>query len=415
MDKLRKLNIFKDVFSCRNDIVASYNEQGWRPIRLSDGRDVKIADLLLYKHLKGEIFLGIYPLKIDNTCRFIAADFDNHNGEFDPYRDAVSYFETCACQEIQCYILKSKSGTGYHGYIFFETDIPAWKARTVASFLVEEAGLKKINSSFDKFFPAQNELSGRNFGNLISLPFQGNAAKDGCTIFLNPASNFINPYKKTDQFRILSTVQKISESNLDDLIKEYDLEKQSSIEQKTLPKTDHKNLAKNRFSHRASFDKIINKCNFVAHCRDDSYTLSYDDWWSFGTIVVKCIDGERLFHKLSENYPTYTIAETDNLIKGIKNSPAGPHTCSYIASKTNNVYCAECEYKGKIKSPIKLGLPDTTSEYFKDIDSDYFENNQVKSDEIDHEGVYLFETDIDFNMGDDWSESFDDMEPDDYP
>ncbi|WP_440310964.1 TOTE conflict system archaeo-eukaryotic primase domain-containing protein, partial [Klebsiella pneumoniae] len=78
--------------------------------------------------------------------------------------------------EVACYVLRSKSGKGYHAYIFFKEAVPAWKARLVLFAILREAGCIGDDaevSSFDRLFPNQDALSGKGFGNLIALPFQG--------------------------------------------------------------------------------------------------------------------------------------------------------------------------------------------------------------------------------------------------
>ena len=152
-----------------------------------------------------------YPLLQDNSCNFIAADFDNHNGDREPLQDVKAYCEACQIQDIPCYALRSKSGKGYHVYIFFSTPVPAWKARVVAFALLQEAGVIGDDvklSSFDRLFPNQDELTGKKLGNLIALPFQGQAAHHDNTLFLNPDTNFIKPFDTQYAFCHISLSQK---------------------------------------------------------------------------------------------------------------------------------------------------------------------------------------------------------------
>ena len=228
---------FKTVFRGREDVVAEHWEFfdrreskkrcGYRPI--CNNRKVKgicpkfdnpkfgcakciatnfvpITDELLRKHFDGRKILGVYPLLRDNTCWFIAADFDNHDGEHDPYRDILSFYEVCEAQEVPIYICRSKSGKGYHAYMFFDKPIPAWKARVVMFALIQEAQIidedekisdfdknDKIKSSdFDMLFPAQDELKGEgSIGNLMAMEFQGKAVSNGNTVFLDPFPNLL--------------------------------------------------------------------------------------------------------------------------------------------------------------------------------------------------------------------------------
>ena len=64
-------------------------------------------------------------------------------------------------------------------------------------------------ASYDRLFPTQDTVPKGGFGNLIALPFQGQAQKDGNTLFVDP--QYI-PYP--DQWAFLSTLPKISPEQL---------------------------------------------------------------------------------------------------------------------------------------------------------------------------------------------------------
>ncbi len=242
-----KINIFKNTFNGRRDVVPKFWESsktgksGYSPLCRNEWKVVcnkpcrgctstdyiQLSDQLILDHFRGNHILGIYPLLKDNTCNFIAGDFDDHNGDRDPLDDVKAYHEVCQMQDIPCYVLRSKSGKGYHTYIFFNSSVPAWKARAVAFALLQEAsciGEDVKLSSFDRLFPNQDELTGKGLGNLIALPFQGRVAKQGQhTLLLNPDTNFSDPY--TNQWPALSKIKRIGESTLDDLIGTWDLKR----------------------------------------------------------------------------------------------------------------------------------------------------------------------------------------------
>jgi hypothetical protein len=250
---------YKAAFKGRSDVVARYwksrkGNSGYAPIcanewhqgicqkpgkscRNCPNKDyVPLNDDLLIKHLDGGHILGVYPLLADNTCRFIAFDFDNHDGARDPLRDVREFYSVCEVKEIQCYVLRSKSGTGYHCYLFFDAPVPAWKARLVGFALLQEAQVVGDNvtiSSFDKMFPSQDELAPtRPLGNLIGMPFQGNAAKDGHTLFLNPGTDFQEIFP--DQLEALKSISRVTEAKLNQVIQDWGLTKESPQQQKPL-------------------------------------------------------------------------------------------------------------------------------------------------------------------------------------
>lgn len=90
--------------------------------------------------------------------------------------------------------------------------------------LFEQAGIFSVfdkNTSFDRLFPNQDYLSGKGFGNLIALPFQGYSLKHENSCFLNPES-FV-PY--ANQWNFLNEIQKVSTTHLDQIYNEIKSEK----------------------------------------------------------------------------------------------------------------------------------------------------------------------------------------------
>jgi len=80
-------------------------------------------------------------------------------------------------------------------------------------------------SSFDRLFPNQDKLpeNGKGLGNLISMPFQGDAGKKGHTLFLDPDTGYKEPYP--DQWEVLVNIKKTNEADLDRLIEDWNLKK----------------------------------------------------------------------------------------------------------------------------------------------------------------------------------------------
>lgn len=373
MTDIRKIKQFAQCFKGRQDIVPRYwasartGRSGYSPMCRNEWNRAKcrkgeirsacaacghadyvpLSDPLIRNHFTGKHILGIYPLLPDNTCYFVAADFDNHKQDRNPLEDIKNFYEVCRMQEIPCYMLRSKSGKGYHGFIFFNSPVPARKARLIAFALLQEAeiiGQDTQFSSFDRLFPNQNRLSGRGFGNLIALPFQGNAARKGHTLFLDPDSGFAKPCK--NQWQILAGIQKNGESVLDDLITAWELDPPE-------PDEIYKDSRTDAAYPISDFERIAADCAFIAHCRDDAEILPEPDWYILLTISARCRDGQRISHKLSAPYPNYSRRETDAKIYNALHN-TGPYRCQTI-SRINSRYCKACKYFGRIASPIILG------------------------------------------------------------
>lgn len=108
---------------------------------------------------------------------------------------------------------------GAHIWIFFETEITAINARKLGSLILTLAMENNPNISFktyDRFFPNQDTMQKGGFGNLIALPLQKRAREENKTVFVN--ENFV-PY--IDQWQFLLSVKKVSELQVNSILKTY--------------------------------------------------------------------------------------------------------------------------------------------------------------------------------------------------
>ena len=163
-------------------------------------------------HLSGRCVLGIYPLLPDETCRFLAIDFDEAG-----WRDDVrAVYTICQAQGIPCSIEISRSGNGAHLWFFFSEAVASAKARALGATLLTLAMRTHARLSFksyDRMFPNQDTMPRGGFGNLIALPLQVAAARHGGSLFVDEQ---LNPW--ADQWVYLSTVQKLSAQQVDEII-----------------------------------------------------------------------------------------------------------------------------------------------------------------------------------------------------
>src|SRR5258708_6089659 len=124
-----------------------------------------VDDVSIERHLRGTdangapSVMGVYPMLADNTCSFLAADFDE--GEW--RRDAFAFKDACVRHGIPAAIERSRSGNGAHAWIFFEEPIPAALARRLGAFLITDT-MERVPDigfgSYDRFFPSQDSLPG---------------------------------------------------------------------------------------------------------------------------------------------------------------------------------------------------------------------------------------------------------------
>lgn len=184
---------------------ASCPNRSWAPLN----------QRALMAHLTGEKsdgsdVIGIYPLLPDDTCRFLVFDFDDH--EASPgtvwQEDVDALRQICSQNSVPCYVERSRSGSGAHVWLFFDAPIPAELARRFGSALLTE-GAKSVNlkdfKTYDRMLPTQEHLPDGGLGNLIALPLQGQALRQGNSAFVD--ENW-NAYP--NQWEYLKSVQRIS-------------------------------------------------------------------------------------------------------------------------------------------------------------------------------------------------------------
>ena len=163
-------------------------------------------------HLRGKAVLGVYPLLQDETCRFLAIDFDEESWR----ADVAMTVQAARESDIPCAVEISRSGNGAHLWIFFAEPVEAAKARRLGSILLTQAMKKHARLSFasyDRMFPNQDTMPKGGFGNLIALPLQPAAARQGGSLFVDERWQ---PYP--DQWVYLSGVQKLNGAQIDILL-----------------------------------------------------------------------------------------------------------------------------------------------------------------------------------------------------
>lgn len=106
----------------------------------------------------------------------------------------------------------------------------------------------------------------------------------------------------------------------------------------------------------ANLDQIYTHCSWLKNCRDNAPILTEPEWHRALTVTARCVNGTLLSHRFSEPHPDYTYQETDDKIEhALKDS--GPITCDYVeANLPLGEACKQCIFRGRIKSPIHLGI-----------------------------------------------------------
>ena len=132
-------------------------------------------------HLMGGDTIGTYAIRENDTCVFLAADFDGAGWA----QDAIAYKAAARELGVQAELERSRSGDGCHAWIFFSEPILARWARQLGTVIVARAIASRHAiklETYDRFFPNQDFLPKGGFGNLIALPLQKASRDAGNTV-----------------------------------------------------------------------------------------------------------------------------------------------------------------------------------------------------------------------------------------
>ena len=193
--------------ACRNEWVRGVCRKPKVKCAECESREfVPLTPDVVRKHLFGQMTIGVYPLLKDETCAFLAADFDKK----DWAEDVSAFLETCGRRGIDCAVERSRSGKGAHVWFLFGKPISARLARRFGCALLTETMERRHQlglDSYDRFFPSQDTMPKGGFGNLIALPLQAGPARSGNSLFVDEE---FNPYR--DQWEYLRSVRQLAPS-----------------------------------------------------------------------------------------------------------------------------------------------------------------------------------------------------------
>lgn len=227
-----KIALFRSLFHGREDVYAIRWESRkrksgyspacaneWDPLlcrkpcaKCRNSKYIPISDEAIRDHALGKHTIGIYPMLRDETCWFLAADFDKEGWQ----EDARAFLDICRDLDVVAAVERSRSGRGGHVWVFFEEAIPAALARKLGSAILTRSMDKRHLmglDSYDCFFPNQDTMPKGGFGNLIALPLQGVLRKQGNSLFLGED---FTPYLR--QWEFLASVRRVPRSHVEHIV-----------------------------------------------------------------------------------------------------------------------------------------------------------------------------------------------------
>ncbi len=233
-----KVALFRGLFRGRADVWPRLwqnpksGKKGYAPVCGNEWRDgicgkpkvkcgecaqqafLPVTDAVIRDHLQGKHVAGGYAMQPDETCAFLAADFD----EDDWQQDVLAYTQAGRDRNVNVAVERSRSGNGAHAWIFFAEPVPAMTARKLGSLLLTAACAKhpKLSlKSYDRLFPSQDMMPKGGFGNLIALPLQRGPRSAGNSVFVDDRFAPIG-----DQWAYLACIQVVSVVRLEELVRD---------------------------------------------------------------------------------------------------------------------------------------------------------------------------------------------------
>lgn len=171
-----------------------------------------LSDAVIYDHLAGEHTIGVYPLLEDDTCHFLAVDFD----EADWRDDARAFMLSCEELGVPAALEISRSGCGAHAWVFFANRVSARDARRLGTAIISHTCSRTRQlklASYDRLFPNQDTMPKGGFGNLIALPLQKWPRENGFSVFVDAD---LRPY--ADQWAFLASIQPMASLEMEPVI-----------------------------------------------------------------------------------------------------------------------------------------------------------------------------------------------------
>ena len=173
---------------------------------------IPLSDAVIYDHLAGEHTVGVYPLLEDDTCYFLAVDFD----EADWRDDARAFMQSCEELGVPAALEISRSGKGAHAWVFFADRVSARDARRLGTAIISHTCSRTRQlrlESYDRLFPNQDTMPKGGFGNLIALPLQKWPRERGCSVFVDAE---LRPYP--DQWAFLASIQPMAAQDIEPIV-----------------------------------------------------------------------------------------------------------------------------------------------------------------------------------------------------
>ncbi len=308
--------LFLSIFSGRKDAHARQwiDDRGrWGFMRVD--RPLKKKDI--YKHLKGEITLAVYPVTESDTVNFIVFDVDTakrklleSDGEAvaafrkKAHEDVLRIKTVCLGLELKLYI-EDSGYKGRHGWLFFAEPVPATTALKLGQEIMKKAGGPSESMIWELFPMGKSDRH----KSTIKLPLGLNRKNNRRCLFLNDGGEPVE-----NQSLFLRTIERNDQQRFTQL---------TGNDQKASPDGDGKSSPLANIP--AGLQKMVAGCHVIRHlvakAADTNYLTHYERLCLLYTLTFAGDEGCDYLHRVIAYCVNYNRQYTARKIELRKNSP----------------------------------------------------------------------------------------------
>lgn len=311
------------------------DERGrWGFVRVD--RALKKRDV--YKHLRGELTLGVYPVTQSDKVNFIVFDVDTAkrkileagNIPLEAFRktsheDILRIKTVCENMNLSFYI-EDSGYKGRHGWLFFSKPYPASHALSLGKEIIKKAGGPSENMIWELFPMGKSDRH----KSIIKLPLGINCKNKRRCLFLNEKNESIK-----DQGIFLRTIK----ANPVEQIQEILSQNKNNSQEK--PETQDLDIPPN-------IEKMVDKCHVIKHfiqkVKSTNYLNHYERLILLYTLSFAGEPGNKFLHKVIGYCVNYNQQYTQRQIDRRKSSPISCAKISeYFPELTESLKC-DCRF-----------------------------------------------------------------------